>query len=195
MPPKIRPCGRKRIIVKVKCDCGSIKNVYYEAITAKNNPTYSCGCYHKSILKEGRSRKYKYSKHPLYKVWVKIKERCYSSSCREYKYYGARGIKICNEWLNDFDKFYEWSINNGYKKGLQIDRIDNDRGYSSDNCRYITRRVNCNNKTNNVIIDYNGVSDTLANTMRRLGIFEHYKKVHRRMNQLKWPFEKSIQKL
>ena len=68
-----------------------------------------------------------------------MKTRCYNPKFIYYNNYGGRGIKICDEWLNDFGKFYDWTINNGYKEGLTIDRINNDGNYEPSNCRWITR--------------------------------------------------------
>ena len=74
-----------------------------------------------------------YSK--LYKVWQGMKTRCYNNKFIYYRHYGGRGIKVCDEWINDFATFYKWAINNGYAKGLTIDRINNDRKDEHNNCR------------------------------------------------------------
>ena len=86
------------------------------------------------------------SNHTLYYVWSSMKSRCYNKNNVRYFDWGGRGIKISNEWIDDFKKFYDWSIANGYSKGLQIDRIDNNGNYSSKNCRWVTAKVNCNNR-------------------------------------------------
>lgn len=90
----------------------------------------------------------------LYNVWKSMKRRCYNSSYKYYKDYGARGITICDEWLHHFKQFYDWSMNNCYQEGLTIDRIDNDKGYSPDNCRWITNGEQQNNKRNSVRLEY-----------------------------------------
>lgn len=82
----------------------------------------------------------------LYHRWIDIKRRCLDNRRAMYKYYGAKGITICDEWKNDFMIFYTWSIDNGYKENLQIDRIDNNKGYSPDNCRWVTSSENCQNR-------------------------------------------------
>ncbi len=84
----------------------------------------------------------------LYGVWGSMKKRCYTSTCEAYKYYGGRGIRICEEWKNNFKKFYEWAIKNGHKRGLTLDRRNNDGNYEPSNCRFVTRVENNRNKPN-----------------------------------------------
>jgi len=86
-----------------------------------------------------------YYKHPLYKVWSAIRERCINKNCSTYEYYGGRGIDICNDWLNNPRAFIEWALCHGWEKGLQIDRIDNDGNYQPSNCRFVTRGDNARN--------------------------------------------------
>jgi hypothetical protein len=83
--------------------------------------------------------------HPIYRVWTNMKQRCFNKDAYNYHSYGGRGITVCDEWL-DSSKFIVWSLENGWSKGLQIDRIDNSRGYSPDNCRWVKSRTNCRNR-------------------------------------------------
>lgn len=85
-----------------------------------------------------------------------------------YKYYGARGIKVCNEWKNSFDEFYNWSISNGYNPELSIDRINVDGDYKPSNCRWADIYTQANNRTDNIYIDYYGEKVTLSNLSKIL---------------------------
>jgi hypothetical protein len=92
-----------------------------------------------------------------------MKQRCYNENNPRYDDYGGRGIRICNEWLNEengFLSFYNWSIKNGYKKGLTLDRRDNDGNYEPSNCRWVTHKIQQNNKRNSVLINIDGVEKT-----------------------------------
>lgn len=84
-------------------------------------------------------------KHPLYTRYYIIRARCYNKASKSYVEYGARGITMCDEWKEDFESFYKWAILNGYAKGLKIDRIDNSKGYSPDNCRWVTQAIQSRN--------------------------------------------------
>lgn len=82
----------------------------------------------------------------LYFTWMGMKARCYRKTHPKYKHYGARGIYVCDEWRNDFEAFCIWSLKHGYRRGLTIDRRDNDREYSPENCRWTTYVVQNNNR-------------------------------------------------
>lgn len=86
------------------------------------------------------------TEHPLRNVWSGMKQRCYNTKNPSYRAYGARGITVCDEWKNDFVAFVNWCESHGYKKGLSLDRIDNTKGYSPDNCRFITVSENSKKK-------------------------------------------------
>ena len=99
--------------------------------------------------KDGKNNpnwKHGFRYHPLYSVFYSMYDRCYNKKCNDYKFYGERGIDICQLWINSPRLFIEWSLDNGWKKGLEIDRIDNDKGYSDKNCRFVTHKENSRNR-------------------------------------------------
>lgn len=141
--------GKKKWLCK--CDCGNECIVLGYSLKIGN--TKSCGCYRKEL-----NTKHNLSRSRIYRIYNKMKRRCYSVKDERYISYGGRGIKVCDEWLNDKKKFFEWAINNGYKDTLTIDRIDNNKGYCPENCRWITNKDQQRNKTNNIIITYKSYS-------------------------------------
>lgn len=104
----------------------------------------------------------------LYKIWGAMKTRCYNPNYRKYYRYGGRGIKICDEWLNSFVSFSDWSMRNGYYDNLTIDRINVNGNYEPSNCRWITVTANNRNKTNNHYIKFRGKTQTIADWAEEL---------------------------
>lgn len=119
--------------------------------------------------------------HKLYHIWQSMKERVFNIKDKAYKNYGGRGITVCNEWKNDFMSFYNWSIENGYKEGLSIDRINNDGNYEPLNCRWTTRNIQNRNirvlRTNNKS-GFKGVSLCKQSNKFVSQISVNYKKIH-----------------
>jgi hypothetical protein len=101
----------------------------------------------------------------LWLVWVHMRERCRDENHPSYAYYGGRGISVAEPWLSDRHSFYEWSGKNGYSKGLQLDRINNDGPYSPNNCRWVTRSENMKNTRRSVVITVNGESKNKSDWM------------------------------
>jgi len=112
-----------------------------------------------SKIKHGLSRS------KIHGRWRSMLSRCNNENSNVYKHYGARGIKVCAEWSGEdgFSRFYKWALLNGYAENLTIDRIDCNKGYSPDNCRFIGVKEQCNNRTNNIVLVINGISDTAKN--------------------------------
>lgn len=157
---KKEPSGGYVRYYQCLCDCGNKTIVRGRAL--RNGNTKSCGC-----LRKERTTKYNLThgktKTRIYRIYRSMIDRCYNEHNKSYNDYGKRGIKICNEWLgeNGFDNFYKWSVENNYKSNLSIDRIDNDKGYSPDNCRWATNQEQANNKRNNRLYTWNGETHTL----------------------------------
>lgn len=140
------------------CECGNTKNISARDLEKGN--IRSCGCLYnetrgKANITHGKSGT------RLHEIWRNMKRRCYNPNSTGYEKYGGKGVSICNEWIDNFQSFYDWSMNNGYNDSLTIDRIDNDGDYSPENCRWVTMKVQSNNKGSNRIIEINGESKTL----------------------------------
>lgn len=116
-------------------------------------------------------------------------ERTKRKKNKRYKDYGGRGIKVCDEWLNNFISFYNWAYKNGYKEGLTIDRIDVNGNYEPDNCRWVDLFTQANNKRNNHFVTYNGKTQTIAQWAREYNI--NYSTLCTRIAR-NWDFEKAI---
>jgi len=150
------------------CDCG--KTTIVQGGNLPNGNTKSCGCYRKEQTSE-RITIHGHLKNKLitriYKCWQHMMERCYNSSCKEYKYYGGRGIKVCERW-HKFENFYKDMGNK--PEGMTLDRKNNDGDYCLENCRWATKEEQANNKRNNHWIEYQGETKTLAQWARSLDI-------------------------
>ena len=147
----------KRQVGTLRCvHCGLVKQTYNGKDYAKGKNHGICKCQHTKKLYSEKPQKIKKAKmqdHPLYCRWESMKSRCYRKSDKDYPNYGGRGITMCDEWRYDFWKFVDWAMENGYRDGLTIDRKDNDKGYSPDNCRWITRYEQNQNKRNIPLYD------------------------------------------
>lgn len=151
------------VIWKCKCDCGKI--VCTSSQNLRKGFTQSCGCYnHDLITKENPKYKKK-----LYFIYHSMKSRCYNPNDRASHNYGARGIKLCDEW-HSFEEFEKWALSNGYKQGLWIDRIDNDGDYAPSNCRWVTPKEQQNNKRTNHYITINNDTKTIQEWAEISGI-------------------------
>jgi len=166
----IKKCGKDKFgnfMWLCLCKCGGKIEVNTSRLT--QGITKSCGCLRSEYVTK-KDTKHNLCNHKLYRVWSGMKERCLSSNNKEYKDYGGRGIKICDEWLHDFLTFYNWCISNGYLEGLSIDRINNDGNYEPSNCRFADRKTQNNNKSNCRIIIFNGESKDLQQWCESTGI-------------------------
>lgn len=146
LPPYVSHKGQRQRVMLCKCACHDECFVPVRLYSLVAGLTKSCGCWNREasvnrIQKHGMA-----NKHPLYTTWKGMRQRCYDKKSSRYNIYGGRGIFICDEWRNDFRKFYEWAMSHGWEKGLTIDRIDNDDIYKPENCRIVTYKENNENR-------------------------------------------------
>lgn len=147
---------------KCKCDCGN--KVIRRIDHLVRNESKSCGCI---VGKQGTHLK---TNTRLYETYCGMKKRCYNKKSKSYKHYGAKGIKVCNEWLEDFSNFYDWAYKNGYNDELTIDRINVNKGYSPENCKWSTRQEQSYNKTTTHYFEYKNERKSIAEWSKITGI-------------------------
>lgn len=139
-----------------ECDCGNTTIV--GGCSLKSGNTKSCGCLRVDTVKATHTT-HGGSKTRLFRCWNNAKTRCYCPSSKDYKEYGARGIRMCDEWLQDFGTFQNWALGNGYSDSLTLDRINPDGNYCPENCRWVDIETQANNKRM-CFLTYNGETHT-----------------------------------
>ena len=149
-----------------KCDCGTIKEVHSRRL--RDGSSTSCGCWRREWASEANSIHHMVNTR-LYRIWFHMRQRCANVNAINYKSYGGRGITVCDEWQS-FLPFYEWAIKSGYDDSLTIDRIDNDKGYSPSNCRWVDAITQANNKRNNHYITVGDKTESISSWARITGI-------------------------
>ena len=180
----VEECGRNKhgkTLWKCQCDCGNIKICVGGNLIQGSG--LSCGCDFREKMREqatrhgymvaGKNRKLMYVRRGMI-------DRCANPKNKAYKHYGGRGINVCEEWLREPTEFYKWALANGYREGVEIDRIDVNGDYCPDNCRFITQKENKRNKRNNHRITVNGETYCMAEWAEKLGV--SYDNINRRMH-------------
>ena len=155
---------------KCECECGKI--VIVNGSCLRNGDTKSCGCYSADKTRE-RQKIHGLSNTRIYSIWHNMLQRCNNKNIPEYRFYGERGIKVCEDWKKS-SKFIEWAFVNGYEENLTIDRIDSTKGYYPENCRWITEEEQHRNTTRNKHVYYRGKKICIAEAARILNFDRSY---------------------
>ena len=170
-----------------KCDCGNTTIV--SGYKLRTGHTRSCGCYREE--KRGdRHRSHGMTDTKLYTIWRNMKARCHNPKNDMYHRYGARGIKVCDEWRNSFNTFMEWANKAGYSEGLSIERVDIDKGYNPENCRWITKKEQYLNRSDSHLVTAFGKTQTIKEWADESGIA--FDTIERRLNAYGWDAERAV---
>ena len=191
-----RVFGRLTVVYKIEksnsqkwhciCSCGREVDVCTHNLL--KGVSKSCGCYQADLARAAHTTHGK-SATKLHNVWWGMIQRCEYVNHIDRKWYSESGIEVCREWRNDFQKFYDWAVANGYKEGLSIDRIDNSKGYNPKNCRFVTPKDQANNRSTNILITYNNKTQTLKQWAEEYNI--KYSTLYYRIKH-GWSFERAI---
>lgn len=169
--PHIKPSGQKVAMYKCLCDCGNYTIV--PGTHLRSGHSQSCGCLKAEQKKHGTTR--------LARIWRNMIQRCNDPNSASYKRYGARGITVCDSWVENYEIFKLWAKKAGYEDGLTLDRIDNTKGYEPVNCRWATYKEQANNKSNNLLLTYKGETHTASEWADVYGI--DVSKIYRRKSK------------
>lgn len=153
------------------CSCG--KECTIETTSLVRSNTLSCGCYSLEILKSGDvQRRYTKTVKYLNMQYRAMMDRCYNPRYKKWAYYGGKGVKVCDEWKNSYQPFLDWSLANGWEKGLQLDKdiLGDGLLYSPETCKWVTRRENFDNRSNSLRYNYNGKEMPLLEICNLLGV-------------------------
>ena len=152
--------GHKKVIMaRFRCECGHEETRRLSGVIHSKEP----------MCMDCRYRLQRYHKNdPLYGTWVGMMDRCYKCKSPSYKWYGAKGIRVCEEWKS-VAVFSEWAKSHGWYKGCNIDRVNRDGPYSPSNCRIVSPTINQQNRSDNVMLTYNGETRCESEWERVLG--------------------------
>lgn len=161
----IEGSGSKHPKWKCVCKCGNVRDIDYYALTGGR--TRSCGCLRQKLIGE-KTRTHGKARTKIYSIWVGIITRCCNPNTPNFCDYGGRGITVCDRWRNSFENFY--SDMGERPRGMSIERIDNDAGYSPENCKWATRAEQSRNRRNNRRLTLNGETRCLAEWSKITGL-------------------------
>lgn len=169
-----------------RCECGTIRVV--SGSNLRMGASCNCGCVRSEKI-EARNTTHGRSETRLYKIWCGVKERTANPKNPAYKWYGERGVSMCDEW-QDFTEFEKWADRSGYASHLSLDRINNSGNYEPNNCRWATPKQQANNTRKNNLLTYNGETHTVSEWARITGIGRST--ISNRVNRDGWSAEKAL---
>lgn len=170
-PTQVSEKGNRKLLWRCRCDCGNEANV--AGGNLRRGKSMSCGCLQRERARENTAKRNEIhgcTNTRLFRIWTGIKTRCFDKNDKAYESYGGRGITMCSEWRDDFTKFRDWALANGYADNLTCDRINNDKGYSPNNCRWATYRQQGRNTRRNTLLTIGGETLAAAECADRNGI-------------------------
>ena len=169
-----------------QCECGTIRTV--SGSNLRMGLSCNCGCVRSEKIEE-RNTTHGKSGTRLYRIWCGLKERTANDKNPAYKWYGARGISLCDEW-QDFETFQKWAVFSGYEPHLSLDRVNNNGNYEPGNCRWVTPKQQSNNTRKNKLLTYNGETHTVSEWAWITGIGRST--LSNRINRGGWSTEKAL---
>lgn len=169
------------------CECGN--SITVRGTNLRTGATKSCGCYSHERLVELHTTHGERDTR-LYSIWVSMRQRCEKEYSPSYSDYGARGITVCKEWKESYETFRDWAVDNGYTDELTIDRIDNDKGYCPENCRWATAKQQARNRRSNRPITFNGETHLVTDWEDILGFSRG--RIMQRIDRLGWSVERAL---
>jgi hypothetical protein len=149
---------------KCQCKCGNVRIIQQGSLGVRS---FSCGCLRKKIAKQVNTT-HGMSKTLLHGVWERMRQRCENPNAANYSRYGGRGISVCERW-HKFEKFNE-DMGSGWRRGLTIERVNNDGNYDPSNCRWATKKEQAANRNNSNMVDTPWGRMCLAEAARRSGV-------------------------
>lgn len=174
-----------------RCKCGKTKIIPSQKLLSENECHMCKECSYENFKKHGDAQQSRRgTRHPIYIAWDNMLRRCENEKHPCHHLYGGRGIKVCDEW-HDYIVFRDWALNNGWRKGLSIDRIDNNGNYTPKNCRWTNQKVQARNSRSTKWETINGQKKTRGDWLKFYNVSSWF--VHERMKKFNISFVKAIQ--